>query len=103
MDKQKRISHRLYRQHTVNFENTYIKDLSKLGRDISKTLIIDNVSENFKLQPENGYKIKNFEGDENDEELIVMTNFLMDIVLQQLDSREGIKMMKEKISKIGML
>jgi CTD small phosphatase-like protein 2 len=100
LDKQKRISHRLYRQHTVNLDSTYIKDLSKLGRDLSKTLIIDNVADNFRLQPENGLQIKNFEGDENDEELIIMTNLLIDIVLQQLDTREGVKIVKEKMSKM---
>ena len=47
------IKHRLYRQHTVQFQcqNTgsvqYIKDLSKLGRDLEKCIIVDNLKENF--------------------------------------------------------
>lgn len=54
------IKHRLYRNHTVCQENVYIKDLSKLGRDLGTTIIIDNNSENFKLQPENGIYIKSW-------------------------------------------
>lgn len=42
------ILHRLYRQHTlVTDEGIYLKDLSRLGRDLSKTIIVDNIRENF--------------------------------------------------------
>jgi CTD small phosphatase-like protein 2 len=39
--------HRLYRQHTTPHEDFAIKDLYNLGRDLSKTIIIDNLAENF--------------------------------------------------------
>ena len=35
---------------------------------MSRVIIIDNVKENYQLQPTNGLHIKNFEGDENDNE-----------------------------------
>lgn len=58
---------RLYRQHAVIMENFFVKDLSKLGRDLSKVIIIDNMPHNFRLQRENGIFIKNFYGeDKND-------------------------------------
>jgi CTD small phosphatase-like protein 2 len=41
------ISHRLYRQHAVPMGTYYVKDLSRIGRDLSKTLIVDNIAENF--------------------------------------------------------
>lgn len=47
IDPQKCIAHRLYRQHCLQKNNVSIKDLSKLGRDIRKTIIIDNLPENF--------------------------------------------------------
>ena len=43
------ISHRLYRQHTLPFNNFFIKDLSRLGRNICKTIIVDNIPDNFIL------------------------------------------------------
>ena len=48
------INHRLYRQHTINRDTSndlpiIIKDLSKIGRDLNRTLIVDNIAENFLL------------------------------------------------------
>jgi len=43
------ISHRLYRQHTKPQDGVYYKDLRPLGRDLSKTIIVDNLKENFQL------------------------------------------------------
>jgi CTD small phosphatase-like protein 2 len=41
------IRHKLYRQHALPFNGYYVKDLSRLGRDLNKTLIVDNIAENF--------------------------------------------------------
>ena len=43
------IKYRLYRQHTSQNGPFLVKDLSLLGRDIQKTIIIDNISDNFIL------------------------------------------------------
>lgn len=66
---QRYFDYRLYRQHTSFHGITLVKDLSWLGRDLNKILIIDNIPENFKLQKENGLHIKTWTGDINDEEL----------------------------------
>ena len=45
------IQHRLYRQHTVvTEEGVYLKDLARLGRDLRKTIIVDNIADNFERQ-----------------------------------------------------
>lgn len=71
------IQHRLYRQHTiVTQEGVYVKDLSLIGRDLSKTIIVDNIRENFERQSANGIEIKTWIGDPMDRELESLAGFL---------------------------
>lgn len=66
----KRLVHgRLYREHCVLTSGCYVKDISKLGRDLKKTLIIDNSPLSYALQPENAIPITSFITDDNDREL----------------------------------
>jgi CTD small phosphatase-like protein 2 len=58
----KNIDYYLYRQHAVRVKNGFVKDLSRLGRDLNKIIILDDLSNNFKLQKENGVKIKAWQG-----------------------------------------
>ena len=85
LDCKDKISGKLYRQHTSIVNGFNIKDLSLLGRDLTKTIIIDNIEENYSLQPKNGLNISDFEGDENDNEL----NYLLEDLLK-IVSREGL-------------
>eukprot|EP00826_Nyctotherus_ovalis_P006297 TRINITY_DN11477_c0_g1_i1.p5 TRINITY_DN11477_c0_g1~~TRINITY_DN11477_c0_g1_i1.p5 ORF type:complete len:118 (-),score=18.90 TRINITY_DN11477_c0_g1_i1:14-367(-) len=63
------IRYRLYRQHAIPYNGGYIKDLSRLGRSLAKTIIVDNLAENFQLQLENGIMIKTWTGDPEDNAL----------------------------------
>ena len=74
------IDYKLYREHTYDFNGANVKDLSKLGRDLNKTIIIDNIEENYCFQPNNGLNIIDFEGDENDNELQFLLEDLLEIV-----------------------
>ena len=49
IDKNKYISHRMYRQHASPTGMVFVKDLSKIGRPLNKCIIVDNVAENFSL------------------------------------------------------
>lgn len=51
-------SYKLYREHSTNYGDYHIKDISLLGRDLKKTIIVDDKSHNFVLQPRNGIWIK---------------------------------------------
>jgi CTD small phosphatase-like protein 2 len=42
------------------------KDLSKIGRDLKTSIIVDNVADNFCLQPDNGIFIKTWYDDMTD-------------------------------------
>lgn len=71
------IQHRLYRHHTNLQGTTYIKDLNNLGRPLESMIIIDNVADNFKLQPQNGIYIKSWYDDEADTVLSDLTPVLV--------------------------
>lgn len=76
------ITHRLYRQHALPCREFYIKDLSLLGRDLNRTIIVDNISENFLLQPENGISIKSWYDDPTDDALMQLAPLLLEITKQ---------------------
>ena len=85
IDIDKKIKYRLYRQHTMKIGNTIIKDLSKLGRDLKKIIIIDNCSENYSLQPKNGINLIDFTGNNNDDILLYLKKDLIDLYKKNPD------------------
>lgn len=96
----KLINYRLYRQHTSVVGITYCKDLSKIGRDLGKTIIVDNLADNFKLQPNNGIHILTWLDDMKDTQLYDLGKILKDLVSRQpADVRPIIKKFKEDSNK----
>ena len=75
------INYRLYRHHTTIMGFNVFKDLMRLGRDMRKIIIIDNLKDNFKLQPNNGLFIKTWTSDINDNQLFDLEKILRDIAL----------------------
>ena len=71
---------RLCREHCTLMGAAYVKDISKLGRNLSKTIIIDNDLGCFYLQQENGILIKSFEGKEDDNKLLNLHQILNQII-----------------------
>lgn len=53
--------HRLYRDSCVDCNGIYVKDLRVLGRDLDRTVLIDNSMCSFALQLENGMLIQSYE------------------------------------------
>ena len=101
-NKKKYFAARLYREHAIKNGNKYIKDLSKLGRDLSKTIIVDNFPQSFKFQHENGILISSFYADDkddiqNDRALINLQKILIKIYKDKSDVRLSILKYKEEI------
>lgn len=101
IDKDKKyIKYRLYRQHTSINGMCFVKDLSKIGRDLRKVIIIDNLCDNFKLQPNNGLGIRTWTEEIRDTQLIDMGNLLKEIAEKKpTDVRPIIKKIKEETNK----
>jgi TFIIF-interacting CTD phosphatase-like protein len=82
-----------------------VKDITKLGRDIRKIIIVDDDENNFTLNKENGIKIKPFLGEENNNDTSLFELKKILILFERMgldDVRKGIKSyekdIKDKIS-----
>ena len=66
-----------------------------MGRDISKTLIVDNVAENFQLQPDNGVFIRTWIDDPTDNALDELAPLLKEIAVRNVrDVREALRVFR---------
>ncbi|KAG4042885.1 hypothetical protein PC123_g21644, partial [Phytophthora cactorum] len=70
------IRYRLYREHCVQYEGNYVKDLSLLDRDISQTIIVDNSPMAYAFHPRNAIGCSSFIDDPSDRELESISRFL---------------------------
>ena len=69
--------------------------MNLLGRELSKTLIVDNVAENFQLQPDNGVFIRTWIDDPTDNALEELAPLLTEIVLKSVaDVRDALKVFR---------
>ncbi|KAL3520158.1 hypothetical protein ACH5RR_018307 [Cinchona calisaya] len=76
----KLISRRAYRESCIFSDGSYTKDLTVLGVDLAKIVIIDNSPQVFHLQVNNGIPIKSWFDDPSDSALISLLPFLETLV-----------------------
>jgi CTD small phosphatase-like protein 2 len=95
---EKYFSFKFYREHTIIINNFFVKDISLIGRDINKIIIVDNLPQNFILQKENGILIKSFYGEnKEDNSLFNLLKILIRIYNEGNDVRNSIKKYKNEI------
>lgn len=70
------ISRRAYRESCIFSDGSYTKDLTVLGVDLAKVVIVDNSPQVFRLQVNNGIPIKSWFDDPSDSALISLLPFL---------------------------
>ena len=105
VEKEKKFfSYKLYRQHSTKKGALYIKDLSLLGRDLSKIIIVDDSTMSFTYHKDNAILIKPFtyqedgKGDKNDYVLYDLSRILCRIAKEKPgDIRESLRKYKSEI------
>ena len=70
------VKHRLYRESCTDFGGNFVKDLSRLNRNLERTIIIDNSPFAYLLQPYNAIAISSWFDEPMDNELLSILDFL---------------------------
>ncbi|BFZ15543.1 hypothetical protein BsWGS_18582 [Bradybaena similaris] len=66
---------RLFRESCVFHRGNYVKDLSRLGRDLNQVVIIDNSPASYIFHPENAVAVSSWFDEMNDTELLDLIPF----------------------------
>ncbi|CAI5648572.1 unnamed protein product [Oreochromis niloticus] len=86
---------RLFRESCVFHQGCYVKDLSRLGRDLHKTLILDNSPASYIFHPNNAIPVVSWFDDVDDAELLNLLPVFEDLsqadnVYTRLDQLRGL-------------
>ncbi|KAL9085454.1 MAG: hypothetical protein Q9165_007604 [Trypethelium subeluteriae] len=73
------VHHRLFRESCYNHQGNYVKDLSQVGRDLQKTIIIDNSPTSYIFHPQHAVPISSWFSDAHDNELLDLIPVLEDL------------------------
>ncbi|KAK3082914.1 hypothetical protein FSP39_008957 [Pinctada imbricata] len=66
---------RLFRESCVFHRGNYVKDLSRLGRDLTKVVIVDNSPASYIFHPDNAVGVQSWFDDMTDRELMDLIPF----------------------------
>ncbi|XP_037344318.2 uncharacterized protein LOC119228629 isoform X1 [Pungitius pungitius] len=75
LDKWGAFQSRLFRESCVFHKGNYVKDLSRLGRDLNKVIIIDNSPASYVFHPQNAVPVASWFDDMSDTELLDLIPF----------------------------
>jgi len=97
LDSTKVVNHRLFREACTNYKGNFVKDMSRLGRELSQCIIIDNSPSSYLFHPENAIPCESWYDDEHDTELLDLIPILekmarvdnICVYLQSIKKKDG--------------
>ncbi|TNM87794.1 CTD small phosphatase-like protein 2-B isoform X1 [Takifugu flavidus] len=100
LDPQRKVfRHRLYQEDCICVLGHYIKDLSILGRDLTKTVVLDNMPHTYPYHLLNTIPIKSWTGEPEDRELQKLVPTLERLTAAE-DFREVLKKRKDHFHRL---
>lgn len=84
-------NYRLFRDSCYVKDGKFVKNLDVLGRELTRTVIIDDSPEAFAFQRDNGIVIKRWFGDPHDDQLPKLARLLQDLVRREASVPDFIK------------
>lgn len=97
IDRSKVVSGRLYRSDCLYYSGNYIKNLSLLGRDLKKVIIVDNSPISYAFHPYNAIPINSWFNDFNDDKLMELIG-----ILNVLSKAENVQIVIKKLNENRM-
>lgn len=92
LDPEKVCSFKLFREHCTFYNNSFVKDLTRLGRAMKDVIIVDNSPIAFMFQPENALPILSWYDNMEDKEL-----YRFATLLERLAYEEDVRKIIRKI------
>jgi len=97
LDSTRVVHHRLFREACTNYKGNFVKDMSRLGRDLKHCLIIDNSPSSYLFHPDIAIPCESWYDDEHDTELLDLIPILEAITkvdnvgayLQSIKKKDG--------------
>ena len=97
-EKEKYFEFNLYKENSTYLNEEFYKDFDKLGRNIKRTIIIEDIDNNLGKKNDNSILIKSFIKNESDLILKNLSNLLIKIAKEENDDvRKSIKMYQKEI------
>ena len=84
----------LYKEHNILIGRNLVKDISKIGRDMKRIIIVDKLYENIKATPHNGILIKPYFGEKDKSDTVLFELKKLLILIHKMgyeDIRTAIK------------
>jgi RNA polymerase II subunit A small phosphatase-like protein len=76
LDIHKVIDHRLFRESCTPHNGAYVKDLYRIGRPLTQSIIIDNSPHSYAFNPQNAIPCESWFDDRSDTELLLLLEIL---------------------------